>query len=290
MRNLGLSALAFGLTLSVSAGVAGAGAIFDTSSGLGLEADGIPFQQGLYQGYSDLSASRDDAWDPVDAELFNHKARRAARRSSVLPDQVSDRELNDDDRAEIGSAYTVMHTAFTKGGREIAPLDAAQAQVSYDCWIEAAEGSRDEDADACKAAFLAAMARLDEALAGPQVAAAPEEDAIAEPAQIYVLYFDFDSAGVSSASAAAIARSVEVAKQLGVTEFSVTGHADRSGPEDYNQNLSLERANAVKNQLISLGIDPDSISVAGRGESEPAVETEDGVREPANRRVEIVYL
>ena len=139
MRNLGLSALAFGLTLSVSAGVAGAGAIFDTSSGLGLEADGIPFQQGLYQGYSDLSASRDDAWDPVDAELFNHKARRAARRSSVLPDQVSDRELNDDDRAEIGSAYTVMHTAFTKGGREIAPLDAAQAQVSYDCWIEAAE-------------------------------------------------------------------------------------------------------------------------------------------------------
>jgi OOP family OmpA-OmpF porin len=183
-----------------------------------------------------------------------------------------------------------MHDAFTERGRFVAPQDAAEAQVSYDCWIEAAEGSRDEDAAACKSAFEAAMGRLDEALAGPQVAAAPAEEAIAAPEQIFVLYFDFDSAEISGASAAAIERAIEIAKQQGIADFSVTGHADRSGPEDYNQDLSLKRATAVKDRLVSLGVDPDSVSVAGRGESEPAVETDDGVREPANRRVEIVYL
>jgi hypothetical protein len=56
------------------------GSVFDTRSGLDLEANGIAFNQGLYAGYVDLSEDRSDAWigadwDFVDGELFNHKAR-----------------------------------------------------------------------------------------------------------------------------------------------------------------------------------------------------------------------
>jgi len=72
------------------------------------------------------------------------------------------------------------------------------------------------------------------------------------------------------------------------TRIGVTGHADRSGSDAYNMALSLRRANAVKDQLVREGIPASAITVVGRGESQPLVQTADGVREPQNRRVEIV--
>jgi outer membrane protein OmpA-like peptidoglycan-associated protein len=52
--------------------------------------------------------------------------------------------------------------------------------------------------------------------------------------------------------------------------------------------LSLRRANAVKDSLVREGVPASAITVIGRGESNPLVPTGDGVREPQNRRVEIV--
>ena len=70
--------------------------------------------------------------------------------------------------------------------------------------------------------------------------------------------------------------------------FTLTGHADRSGPVAYNQRLSERRADAVKARLIREGIPAGQIVTIGRGETQPMVPTADGVREPQNRRVEIV--
>jgi OOP family OmpA-OmpF porin len=78
------------------------------------------------------------------------------------------------------------------------------------------------------------------------------------------------------------------AAATGAVGISATGHADRAGAEEYNMALSLRRADTVREALIAGGIDANTITVAGRGESEPAVPTADGVREQANRRVEIV--
>ena len=52
--------------------------------------------------------------------------------------------------------------------------------------------------------------------------------------------------------------------------------------------LGLRRANAVKNELVKAGVPAANIVVVSRGESMPLVQTADGVREPQNRRVEIV--
>lgn len=56
-----------------------------------------------------------------------------------------------------------------------------------------------------------------------------------------------------------------------VEAILVTGHADRIGTDDYNQRLSERRANAVKDYLVSQGIEAGRIQTAAKGESEPVV-------------------
>ena len=72
------------------------------------------------------------------------------------------------------------------------------------------------------------------------------------------------------------------------TRIEVAGHADRSGTPAYNQRLSQRRADAVAAELVARGVSRSEISVTAYGESRPLVPTADGVREPQNRRVEIV--
>ena len=70
-------------------------------------------------------------------------------------------------------------------------------------------------------------------------------------------------------------------------DLVVIGHTDRMGSVEANDRLSLQRAQAVRDRLVAAGAAPERISVAGRGEREPAVPTDDEVPEPRNRRVEI---
>ena len=69
-------------------------------------------------------------------------------------------------------------------------------------------------------------------------------------------------------------------------EIAVVGHTDRVGRLEANDALSLQRAEAVRDKLVTAGV-VAVLEVAGRGEREPLVDTEDEVAEPANRRVEI---
>src|SRR3546814_11258178 len=72
-----------------------------------------------------------------------------------------DRDLTEEQAATFQSALERLRAGFDQGGRYVAPQDAATAQVKYDCWIEATEDGRSDDADACKAAFESAMAALE---------------------------------------------------------------------------------------------------------------------------------
>ncbi len=104
----------------------------------------------------------------------------------------------------------------------------------------------------------------------------------------YIVFFDFDRATLTAQAVTTIKQAAAAAKAGNRTRIGVTGHADRSGSDAYNMALSLRRANAVKDQLVREGIPATGITVVGRGESQPLVPTADGVREPQNRRVEIV--
>jgi outer membrane protein OmpA-like peptidoglycan-associated protein len=106
--------------------------------------------------------------------------------------------------------------------------------------------------------------------------------------QSYVVFFDFDRADITPQAMQTIQQAAAAAKSGNRTSLSVTGHADRSGADAYNMALSMRRANAVKDALVRQGIPAASMQVVARGESEPLVPTADGVREPQNRRVEIL--
>jgi outer membrane protein OmpA-like peptidoglycan-associated protein len=70
-------------------------------------------------------------------------------------------------------------------------------------------------------------------------------------------------------------------------EVIVIGHTDRVGNVSYNDTLSLRRAERARGELAKAGIPAERIQIAGRGEREPLIPTEDEVAEPRNRRVEI---
>jgi OOP family OmpA-OmpF porin len=75
---------------------------------------------------------------------------------------------------------------------------------------------------------------------------------------------------------------------VAVTKIEVNGYADRSGTPAYNQVLSLKRARTVSAELVRLGVPQSTIAIMAFGDTHPLVPTAAGVREPQNRRVEII--
>jgi len=120
--------------------------------------------------------------------------------------------------------------------------------------------------------------------------AAPLPVPPSRPADVksFMVFFDWDRSNLSQQALNTIKQASDQFKATGNARITATGHADRSGPENYNMALSLRRANAVKDALVRNGVPATAISVVGKGESQPLVPTADGVREPQNRRVEIV--
>lgn len=115
-----------------------------------------------------------------------------------------------------------------------------------------------------------------------------EEDII--DAYAATILFDFGKAILKPESKATLDKVAVIMKKFGDEKFYVNGHTDNSYTETYNLKLSLNRANAVKDYLVSKGIDALRLTTKGFGESKPVFDntTEEGRRK--NRRVEIVLV
>ncbi|HAK62031.1 MAG: outer membrane beta-barrel protein [Pseudomonadota bacterium] len=136
-----------------------------------------------------------------------------------------------------------------------------------------------------------APAAAEPAPVAPAPAPAPAPVAEPEPPALprnFIVFFDWDRSDITAEADAILRDAVAYAQQHGAVRISATGHADRSGSDEYNMKLSMRRAKAVESHVIASGIAASEISIAAKGEREPLVPTEDGVREPQNRRVEII--
>ena len=116
----------------------------------------------------------------------------------------------------------------------------------------------------------------------------PETAAAAVTPPSFMVFFDWDRSSLSEQALGTIKQAANAHKTKGNARVTATGHTDTSGAEAYNMALSLRRANTVKNTLVREGVPATAIAVVGRGEAGLLVQTGDNVREPQNRRVEIV--
>jgi outer membrane protein OmpA-like peptidoglycan-associated protein len=115
--------------------------------------------------------------------------------------------------------------------------------------------------------------------------------ALPAPPMSQTLFFENDSLILTPKSAADLRSLLETIRSRKAVEIVVTGHTDTMGTDDYNDQLSRERAAKVKQSLLPVlqgyGVAADSVVAVGRGKRELLVQTPDQTPEPKNRRVEV---
>lgn len=102
------------------------------------------------------------------------------------------------------------------------------------------------------------------------------------------MYFPFDQFVLTPEAQNVVQQAAMYSKSgRGATRIVVVGHTDSSGSTKYNDKLSERRAKAVADGLVNSGVDQGKIQVDWKGESQLAVPTGDGVKEPLNRRATV---
>jgi OmpA-OmpF porin, OOP family len=105
----------------------------------------------------------------------------------------------------------------------------------------------------------------------------------------FIIFFDWNKSLITPEADKILTDAAEAFKSTGQVALQLTGHADKSGTDVYNEALSGRRSSAAIKRLVALGVPESAISSSSFGEGKPLVDTADGVREPQNRRVEIIF-
>lgn len=155
-------------------------------------------------------------------------------------------------------------------GTIVSDVNACPVQRTTTCW----DGTIVSDAAQCPAQPVTRSNLTVEALCGQEY-------------RSETIYYEFDK-GRSAETQSKINRILDVGEFCNVESITVVGHTDTSGSAAYNQTLSEKRASDARAELIRDGVNSSLITSAGRGETENVVDRGDGVKEPLNRRTEVL--
>lgn len=325
MKRLGfLPAAAVALTLAVTAcsGFSNRTAIDALNEAKPV---GSTFTQKLAAGYKTFANSQQNRYfDYADALHFAKKGLLAAEGKNVLPEPLTNWQVDPGAHTQLAAARTKLIAALDAGGRTGSPSEAANAQLKFDCWIEQQEENL-INVPTCKAEFEKAMEILSgltkdklppSAKAGqpvtptkplPQAAITNTRPAPIPPLApvisnretlpaktmdegMFLVFFDFDKSKLNDSGFQvmdAVAKQLKTRKDIRAVH--ITGFTDTSGSKSYNQRLSQRRAEAVFQALVKAGVPANLLQAKAMGETQLMVKTPDNTREPANRRAEIHF-
>ena len=288
---------------------------------------GSTFTQKLAAGYKEFSNSQQNRYfDYADALHFAKKGLMAAEGKNVMPEPLTNWQLDPGGHAELADARSRLISALDNGGRNAKPNEAALAQLKFDCWIEQQEENLIRT-PSCKAEFENAMQSLSGLIKGtrpnsvkegmivpppkkplppinnttgkngtvPPLASVVSQQGAATSNRImdegmFLVFYDFNKAVLNDSGLQvmdAVAKQLKTRKDIHAV--TITGFTDTSGGTKYNQRLSQRRADAVKKALIKAGVPANLLKTKALGETQLMVKTPDNTREPANRRAEIHF-
>lgn len=118
--------------------------------------------------------------------------------------------------------------------------------------------------------------------------AASVDSGVSEVQLSSVVYFDFDQYALTAESRAVLLAHADKLKGASVA-VRLEGHADERGSREYNMALGEKRANAVRDFLVTQGVNGSSLEVVSFGEEQPAAAGSDEGSWAQNRRVEVKY-
>ena len=265
----------------------------------------------VYKAKADFEAKEMHDWNS--AKLYSEKALFAATGKKIKPEKITYWKIPKDKVKELKIAYENLMIVYDNA-IEKDPYNLAIAISSLDCWSEQQEENwQTWDIERCKNDYLKAMHQIYKKI--ETINQEIKNDAIKKSESfnnegnsknisnsdsvsvvtknkkeiLQIIYFDFDKYNLTNVSFNSIKKFIEEYKDK-IDAFLVVGHTDTKGTKEYNLELSLNRAEAVKTILIHLGISSDKIRILGEGEGKLLVQTKDETKHPANRRAEISPL
>lgn len=217
-----------------------------------------PFKEQLAYNYKHYGDSLGNTYSIHSKKHFQSKGKKAARGYDVSPDGIAEIALRaGDDRSDLANAHALLEKELA--ARTMDPRRLADMQFYYDCWLDQ-ETRMKGDVATCKEKFMELANGLK-----PQYADCKSTHNVYFPVNGHCLVNATDTETIRSFA--------EMAKSTN-DRILVVGSADKSGCADYNKKLSLKRAKAVADQLVSYGISKDRIKLIALGESRATAEDE----------------
>ena len=265
------------------------------------------FQQHLLNNYKiNASFEAEKMHDWNSAKLYSEKALRAISGENVYPEEINYWKLPTEIAKDIQTGYNNLLSIYDEAIIKN-PKKLAKAISSLDCWAEQEEEKwQTWDIEKCKNDFHSAMHDIYNVLTEedekeestktieqkveedktPQVVIVTENE---KKEVMQIIYFDFDNSKLSEVSKNTLIYFLDKNKK-NLSRYIIFGHTDTKGPSKYNMDLSIKRAESVKEVLLNQGIASEDISILGKGENELAIDTPDNTKHPANRRAEVKIL
>lgn len=244
-----------------------------------MQNPGDAFTKALQTRYLERARFEKGESDWADVAYFTEKAREAASGMVTAPQHPTLRGLAGN--AEVKAGYEKLVAALATNAPKDAPDACALAQTWFDHWMEQLEEGHQPDH------IAEAKAGFDKALPQCVVKVTATMPAHTPGPRVYMVYFDLGKATLSAEARKTLVDVVKANESLKPKAITLTGHTDTSGSAKANEALAIKRTEAVAKELAKMGVATKTLDLKSFGETKPAVETKDGVKDVRNRRVEI---